>query len=78
MPDGCAQLSSDDIHLEVVSFLVRSMVLHKREQEKLFYLMYHPAEALELVLKIQSSHYPNLGPLTIMCGTSYRIQSCKD
>ena len=29
--------------------------------------MYHLAEALELVLSIESSHYPNLGPLKIMC-----------
>ena len=45
---------------------VRSRVLHIREKEKFFYLFYHLAEALKLVLSIESSHYPNLGPLTIV------------
>lgn len=63
MPDRCAPLSFDNIHLEVLSFLVRLRVLHKREKEKLFYFMYHPAEALELVFSIRGPHYPNLGPL---------------
>lgn len=71
MPDRCAPLSFDNIHLEVLSFLVRLRVLHKREKEKLFYFMYHPAEALELVFSIRGPHYPNLGPLKLMCGTSF-------
>ena len=66
MPDRCAQPSFDNIHLEVLSFLVRLRVLHKREKEKLFYFMYHPAEALELVFSIRGPHYPNLGPLKLM------------
>ena len=78
MPDRCAQPSFDNIHLEVLSFLVRLRVLHKREKEKLFYFMYHPAEALELVFSIRGPHYPNLGPLKLVCGTSFRIQSYKD
>lgn len=28
--------------------------------------MYHPAEALELVLSIRGPHYPNLGPLKLV------------